>query len=75
MLSQLPTCGLLVTIIFDWACKKSTIWVQKMPILFAFALFILPQQNFITAAEFNGLSSAAYRNEILYYERKTLAEI
>ena len=30
---------------------------------------------FITTAEFNGLSSAAYRNEILHSERKVLTKI
>ena len=30
---------------------------------------------FITTAKFNGLSSAAYGNEILHSERKILAKI
>ena len=30
---------------------------------------------FITAVEFNGLSSAAYGNEIVHLERKTLVKI
>ena len=53
----------------------------KLPILFVFVLSLLynhlyyHNKSFITTAEFNGLSSAAYGIGILRFERKILAKI
>ena len=62
-----------------WGCTNLTIWVQKSPNFVLLyhnlitIIFILTHQNLFTSAEFNGLSSAIYRNEMLHSVLKVLA--
>ena len=65
----------------DRACENRPCEHKKSPI---FSVFVASSLNnylyycnkiFITTAEFNGLSSATYGNEIVHLEQKILAKI
>ena len=59
--------------------QKSTISAQKITDFYRLLYYNLTiyttTTNVITTAEFNGLSFAAYQNEILYSKQKILAKI
>ena len=67
--------------ICDLACKNRLSEHKKLPILACLLCHILNNYLyycniiFITTAEFNGLSSAAYKNGIVHSERKMLVKI
>ena len=70
-----------IIVICDQACENRPCERKKSPIFSVFAVSYLNKylyycnKIFITTAEFNGLSYAAYRNGIAHSERKILAKI